>query len=235
MSLIPWLEDLTFPPVEEAMDDPNGLLAAGGDLSPERLLRAYRQGIFPWFDDDQPILWWSPDPRAVLFPSNIHISRSLAKRLRRGDFHFSFDRCFEDVVAACAAPRQYSQGTWITDDMAEAYAALHDWGVAHSLEVWLGDELVGGLYGVSLGKLFFGESMFSRVTDASKAAFVALAKQCEAWNFALIDCQIANPHLSSMGATDISRREFVDYLNKYADMPHPLGPWSFGIDTGDMV
>lgn len=235
MSLIPWLEDLTFPPVEEAMDDPNGLLAAGGDLSPERLLRAYRQGIFPWFDDDQPILWWSPDPRAVLFPSNIHISRSLAKRLRRGDFHFSFDRCFEDVVAACAAPRQYSQGTWITDDMAEAYAALHDRGMAHSLEVWQGDELVGGLYGVSLGKLFFGESMFSRVTDASKAAFVALAKQCEAWNFALIDCQIANPHLSSMGATDISRREFVDYLNKYADMPHPLGPWSFGIDTGDMV
>ena len=235
MSLIPWLEDLTFPPVEEAMDDPNGLLAAGGDLSPERLLRAYRQGIFPWFDDDQPILWWSPDPRAVLFPSNIHISRSLAKRLRRGDFHFSFDRCFEDVVAACASPRQYSQGTWITDDMAEAYAALHDRGVAHSLEVWQGDELVGGLYGVSLGKLFFGESMFSRVTDASKAAFVALAKQCEAWNFALIDCQIANPHLSSMGATDISRREFVDYLNKYADMPHPLGPWSFGIDTGDMV
>lgn len=235
MSLIPWLEDLTFPPVEEAMDDPNGLLAAGGDLSPERLLRAYRQGIFPWFDDDQPILWWSPDPRAVLFPSDIHISRSLAKRLRRGDFHFSFDRCFEDVVAACAAPRQYSPGTWITDDMAEAYAALHDLGVAHSLEVWQGDVLVGGLYGVSLGKLFFGESMFSRVTDASKAAFVALAKQCEAWNFALIDCQIANPHLSSMGATDISRHEFVDYLNKYADMPHPLGPWSLSIDTGDMV
>ena len=235
MSLIPWLEDLTFPPVAEAMDDPNGLLAAGGDLSPERLLRAYRQGIFPWFDDDQPILWWSPDPRAVLFPNAIHISRSLAKRLRRGDFRFSFDRCFEDVVAACAAPRSHSHGTWITDDMAQAYAALHAQGVAHSLEVWQDDALVGGLYGVSLGKLFFGESMFSRATDASKAAFVALAKQCEAWNFALIDCQIANPHLSSMGATDISRREFVDYLNKYADMPHPLGPWSFSIDTGDMV
>ncbi len=235
MSLIPWLEDLTFPPVDEAMDDPNGLLAAGGDLSPERLLRAYRQGIFPWFDDDQPILWWSPDPRAVLFPSDIHISRSLAKRLRRNEFQFTFDRCFEDVVAACAAPRSYSHGTWITDDMAEAYASLHAKGLAHSLEVWQGKDLVGGLYGVSLGQLFFGESMFSRVTDASKAAFVALAKQSEAWNFALIDCQIANPHLSSMGACDISRREFIDVLNLFADLPHPMGPWTFSINTGDMV
>lgn len=235
MSLIPWLDDLTFPPINDALDDPNGLLAAGGDLSPERLLVAYRQGIFPWFDDDQPILWWSPDPRAVIHPKDIHVSRSLAKRLRRGEFQFSLDRCFENVVTACAAPREYSHGTWITEDMLEAYLQLHQQGYAHSVEVWQDDKLVGGLYGVSLGKLFFGESMFSRVSDASKAAFVALAKQCEAWNFGLIDCQIANPHLSSMGATTISRQRFVDILNQYADLPHPKGPWSFSIDTGALV
>lgn len=235
MSLIPWLDDLSFPPVSEALEDPNGLLAAGGDLSPERLLLAYRQGIFPWFDDHQPILWWSPDPRAVIYPKDIHISRSLAKRLRRQEFQFSFDRCFAQVVAACAAPRHDNAGTWITDEMLEAYLQLHQQGYAHSLEVWQNTQLVGGLYGVSLGKLFFGESMFSRVSDASKAAFVALAKQCAAWNFGLIDCQIANPHLSSMGATTISRHEFVDILDQYADLPHPKGCWSFSIDTGALL
>ncbi|MEY3017633.1 MAG: hypothetical protein RL336_768 [Pseudomonadota bacterium] len=235
MSLIPWLEDLNFPPASEALDDPNGLLAAGGDLSPQRLLLAYRQGIFPWFDDDQPILWWSPNPRAVLYPADVHISRSLAKRLRRKDFTFTFDTHFDAVVEACAAPRSGSHGTWITDEMAHAYSQLHHLGYAHSLEVWLGDTLVGGLYGISLGKLFFGESMFSTVSDASKAAFVALARQCQAWDFPLIDCQIANPHLSSMGAIDISRQAFLDILDNHAELPHPLGPWQFSIDTGALV
>lgn len=235
MSQIPWLDELVFPAVDEALDEPNGLLAAGGDLSPARLLLAYHQGIFPWFDDDQPILWWSPDPRAVLFPKEIHISRSLAKRLRRGEFQFSFDQCFNEVVSACAAPRSDHNGTWITEDMLQAYATLHDMGVAHSLEVWQNEQLVGGLYGISLGKLFFGESMFSRVSDASKAAFVALAKQCEAWNFPLIDCQIANPHLSSMGACEISRHSFTRFLEDYADQPFSKGTWSFSIDTGALA
>jgi leucyl/phenylalanyl-tRNA--protein transferase len=235
MSLIPWLESDEFPPIETALDEPNGLLAAGGDLSAERLLNAYRQGIFPWFDDDQPILWWSPDPRAVLFTGDIHISRSLKKRFRRGEFQFSFDRCFSQVIDACGAPRSYTEDTWITDDMKNAYGELHQQGFAHSLEVWQDESLVGGLYGVSIGKLFFGESMFSRTTDASKAAFVVLAKQCEAWNFGLIDCQISNPHLSSMGASEISRQQFKSKLNEFINIPHLVAPWTLSIDTGAIV
>jgi len=228
MSLIPWLDEtLDFPNIHSALDDPNGLLAAGGDLSPERLLKAYQQGIFPWFDDEQPILWWSPDPRAVLFPNNIHVSKSLAKLIRKGGFRISFDEAFDEVVRACAAPRRYSEGTWITDDMLGAYNTIHNMGYAHSLEVWQGDALVGGLYGISLGKLFFGESMFSRTDNASKIAFVALAKQLEQWQFPLIDCQIPNPHLSSLGVSEISRREFKNYLKEFTEREHPTGHWIF--------
>lgn len=228
MSLIPWLDEtFEFPDIKGALDDPNGLLAAGGDLNPRRLLNAYRNGIFPWFDDHQPILWWSPDPRAVILPEHIHISRSLAKHIRRGDFRISFDEAFSDVVQACAAPRSYSDGTWITDEMHAAYCEIHRMGYAHSLEVWQQDSLIGGLYGISLGKLFFGESMFSNTTNGSKIALVALAKQLQSWQFPLIDCQIPNPHLSSMGAIEISRADFSKYLNNYAGLAHPTGRWHY--------
>jgi leucyl/phenylalanyl-tRNA--protein transferase len=228
MSLIPWLDEtFEFPDIKGALDDPNGLLAAGGDLNPLRLLNAYRNGIFPWFDDHQPILWWSPDPRAVILPEHIHISRSLAKHIRRDDFRISFDEAFSDVVQACAAPRSYSDGTWITDEMHAAYCEIHRMGYAHSLEVWQQDSLIGGLYGISLGKLFFGESMFSNTTNGSKIALVALAKQLQSWQFPLIDCQIPNPHLSSMGAIEISRADFSKYLNNYAGLAHPTGRWHY--------
>lgn len=205
-----------FPPIEQALQDPNGLLAAGGDLSPSRLLRAYSLGIFPWFDHQQPILWWSPDPRAVLFPQDLHISRSLHKTLRSQRFRVTFDQAFESVIRACAAPREHSEGTWITDDIIDAYRTLHQLGFAHSCECWNSEgELVGGLYGVALGKLFFGESMFSRTTDASKVAFVHLVRQLEAWGCPLIDCQVMNPHLASLGAGLMPRREFKRWLTEY--------------------
>lgn len=204
-----------FPPIEQALKEPNGLLAAGGDLSVNRLLKAYSRGIFPWFDDDQPILWWSPDPRAVMFPQDLHISRSLHKTLRSNCFRVSFDEDFDAVIRACSAPRRGSQGTWITEDIIDAYNAFHARGFAHSVECWHGDELVGGLYGVALGRLFFGESMFSRMTDASKVAFVHLVKQLEAWDFPLIDCQIMNPHLASLGATLMPRATFKHWLNDF--------------------
>lgn len=201
-----------FPPIEHALDDPNGLLAAGGDLAPERLIDAYRKGIFPWFDQDQPILWWSPSPRAVLFPDQIHISRSLHKALRKGRFNVTMDNCFNDVIRACAEPRTYSDGTWITQEMIEAYCRLHELGYAHSIEVWADSKLVGGVYGIALGKVFFGESMFSRQTNASKIAFVYLVSQLQAWGFQLIDCQVENPHLASLGSTNITRAEFKSIL-----------------------
>jgi len=204
-----------FPPIERALAEPNGLLAAGGDLSIERLLKAYSRGIFPWFDDDQPILWWSPDPRAVLFPQDLHISRSLHKTLRSGRFRVTLDQNFDAVIRACSAPRKGAQGTWITEDIIDAYNALHARGFAHSVECWHQDELVGGLYGVALGKLYFGESMFSRMTDASKVAFVHLVRQLEQWGFPLIDCQIMNPHLASLGATLMPRATFKGWLNDF--------------------
>lgn len=208
--------DQDFPPIEQALKEPNGLLAAGGDLSIPRLLRAYTLGIFPWFDDDQPILWWSPDPRAVLFPHNLHISRSLHKTLRSQRFTITFDQQFEAVIRACSAPRRGSQGTWITEDIVMAYCALHRRGFAHSVECWNSQgELVGGLYGVALGRLFFGESMFSRTTDASKVAFVHLVRQVEQWDFPLIDCQVMNPHLASLGATLMPRPEFKRWLTDF--------------------
>ena len=204
-----------FPDVDYAMIQPNGLLAVGGDLSPARLLHAYKRGIFPWFSDAQPILWWAPDPRAVLLPRAIRVSRSLRKTLRREVFQVSFDRAFPQVIRACAAPRAHQNDTWITGPMIDAYCALHARGFAHSVECWQDGELAGGLYGVAIGKVFFGESMFSRVTDASK---VALATLCGC-GYELIDCQLPSDHLKRMGATEIPRREFMELLSYWREAP----------------
>ena len=218
----------TFPDPRRAPAD--GPFAFGGDLSPERLLDAYAHGIFPWFENDsQPPFWWSPDPRAVVPPAAVHISKSLAKRLRSGYFRIAVDTAFEQVVAGCAGPRPGSGGTWITPSMRSAYRALHRAGYAHSVEAWRGDELAGGLYGVSLGRMFFGESMFSRVADASKAALVHLAAQLQAWDFALIDCQIMNPHLRSLGARPMPRREFLRLVAANRHAPTRRGLWRFDV------
>lgn len=217
--------DLRFPPVELA--SPEGLLAIGGDLCSERLLEAYRHGIFPWYSEGQPILWWSPDPRAVLLPEKVKIARSLKKTLRRGVYGVTLDTEFEKVVRACAAPREHNRdgGTWITPQMIDAYCRLHDQGYAHSVEAWSGDELVGGLYGVALGGVFFGESMFSRHADASKVALVILARQLAAWGYVQIDCQLPSPHLESLGATPIRRKDFLRLLDIALAMPDRVGQW----------
>jgi len=219
--------DLRFPPVEAASLD--GLLAVGGDLRPERLLAAYRRGIFPWYQDDQPILWWSPNPRAVLFPGKLHVSRSLARRIRRGDFTVTLDTRFRSVMTHCAGPRpQYPEGgTWITPYMLEAYSRLHEMGYAHSVETWQEDTLVGGLYGVALGGAFFGESMFSHVADASKVALVSLVRQLQAWGFTVFDCQQASPHVMRFGAETIPRREFIKHLTSALILPDRKGRWEF--------
>ena len=203
-----------FPPTSQALDEPNGLLAIGGDLTPETLLCAYAQGIFPWFEPDQDILWWTPNPRLVLFPEQVHTSRSLCRTLKKCDWTITYDRGFSEVVSACAAaPRnQREPGTWITPDMQAAYVQLHELGVAHSIEIRGRGELIGGLYGILLGRIFFGESMFSRVTDASKAAFTALARLCLENDIDVIDCQVHNPHLASLGATPMSREGFEKTL-----------------------
>ncbi|GAB4223130.1 MAG: leucyl/phenylalanyl-tRNA--protein transferase [Gammaproteobacteria bacterium] len=218
-------DDINFPDPCQALHEPNGLLAIGGDLRPERLLAGYRKGIFPWYQDDHPILWWSPDPRTVLFPQNIKISRSLHKTLRNKHFKVTFDKAFCQVIMACAAPRETDGETWITQDMQQAYIKLHEQGYAHSVETWLDDELVGGLYGVAVGKIFFGESMFSRLRDASKVALVHLAWQLHAWDFALIDCQLPTEHLFSLGAENIKRLLFLEYLQQEVNQPHHLGQW----------
>lgn len=217
--MLTWLkrDDLEFPPLEKALHEPNGLLAAGGDLSADRLLAAYRHGCFPWYQDGQPLLWWSPDPRTVLYPNELHVSRSLRKRMRQGDFQVTFDRAFGDVIQGCAGPRSYADGTWITTPMQQAYIHLHEIGVAHSVEVWQDGQLVGGLYGLAIGRLFFGESMFSRVTDASKVGFVALVERLRAWGFARIDCQMPTRHLESFGARSISRETFAAALAEHLD------------------
>lgn len=223
-----WLstDTLDFPDVETALQEPNGLLAVGGDLGRERLLQAYRCGVFPWYEEDQPILWWAPNPRCVLKPDEIHISRSLRKALRRDNYRISADTAFEQVLTQCAAPRSYTADTWITTEMAMAYADLHAAGHAHSVEVWRDDQLVGGLYGISIGRMFFGESMFSTATDASKIAFAALAKQLQAWEFDLIDCQLSNPHLTSLGAYSIPRQEFTRLLTLQDAASSRTGPWT---------
>lgn len=226
--MIAWLDaDRPFPPLSRALKEPNGLLAAGGDLSIPRLLEAYRRGIFPWFSEGEPVLWWSPDPRMVLFPHELNVSHSLAKTLRRRRFRVTADLAFAEVVEACRAPRPGQRGTWISAKMCAAYRRLHQSGHAHSVEAWLDDALAGGLYGVALGRAFFGESMFTRVSDASKVAFVALVRQLERWDFGLIDCQIRTPHLASLGAREIPREDFARRLAGLVDYAPVPGPWRF--------
>ncbi|TWI50467.1 leucyl/phenylalanyl-tRNA--protein transferase [Pseudomonas duriflava] len=217
--MLTWLkrDSTDFPSIDNALREPNGLLAAGGDLSANRLIAAYRHGCFPWFQAGQPILWWSPDPRTVLVPKDIHISRSLVKLMRQQRFQVSFDRDFSGVIKGCSEPRDYTQDTWITPEMSQAYKELHYRGIAHSVEVWEGDSLVGGLYGLAIGKLFFGESMFSRTNNASKVGFATLVKKLTEWEFALIDCQMPTQHLNSFGAINISRTVFSNYLTQYLD------------------
>ena len=216
-----------FPPVETALRDPNGLLAMGGDLSVERLLDAYRHGIFPWFNPGEPILWWSPDPRMVLVPGEVRVTRSLAKRIRNGGFELRVDTAFADVMRACAEPREGAGGTWISSAMIAAYTRLFDAGYAHSVETWHEDKLVGGLYGVAIGRMFYGESMFSREPDVSKVALVWLAKQLQRWEFELIDCQMETSHLASLGARPLPRAAFTARLAELVNLPHRPGPWHF--------
>ncbi len=229
--MISWLgRNDPFPSMDRALPEPNGLLAAGADLSPERLIAAYRQGVFPWFGPGEPILWWSPDPRMVLVPGEFNCSRSLAKRLRRGDYELRVDSAFEAVMRACAQPRPGQNGTWIVEDMIQAYVRLHRLGHAHSVESWHGDELVGGLYGVAIGRMFYGESMFSRATDASKVALARLSMQLARWEFGQIDCQMETAHLASLGARPIARRQFLARLEDLVDLPRVSGKWVFDDD-----
>ena len=216
-----------FPPLEQALDEPEGLLAAGGDLSTPRLLAAYRRGIFPWYSAGQPVLWWAPDPREVLFPADFRRTRSLAKSLRNRGFEVSFDRDFAAVVDACAARREHSAGTWITPEMRAAYCELHARGHAHSVEVRLNEQLVGGLYGVLIGRVFFGESMFSRERDASKVALSRLVEHAVVAGLQLIDCQLPTPHLRSLGSKPIPRPDFSALVAQYTsgdDVPLFSGP-----------
>jgi len=220
-----------FPPASQAMRDPNGLLAIGGDLSATRLLSAYAQGIFPWYNPDEPILWWCPDPRAVLFPAELHVSRSLARRLRRNDYAITLNRAFPAVLEACSGPRARGRGTWLGPEMKQAYQDLHERGHAQSVEVWQGRELAGGLYGVSLGRAFYGESMFSRIDDGSKIALYYLCRQLRAWDFELMDCQISSPHLATLGAVEIPREQFLGRLRAAVAQPAPTGRWRFELDV----
>lgn len=228
---IVWLSEMdnvdAFPPVDQALKDPEGLVAAGGDLSPERLQAAYRRGIFPWYSRGQPILWWSPDPRTVLVPMELKVSRSLAKSIRNAGLTVRFDTAFADVIAACGDRKHRAEGTWIVREMRTAYCKLHDLGLAHSVEVWRGSELVGGLYGVALGRIFYGESMFSRVTDASKVALKYLCDELIRRDFVLIDCQMATPHLMSLGAKLVPREDFIVTIASHAKPPDPVGNWQF--------
>ncbi len=218
--MIPWLvPDSPFPAVTKALKQPNGLLAASGELTPERVLDAYSRGIFPWYSEGEPVLWWSPDPRMVLNPADMKISRSLSKTVKRGKFEIRFDTAFSRVMRECAAPREDQGGTWIVEDIVQAYTALHERGFAHSVESWRDGELVGGLYGVCLPRVFFGESMFARETDASKVALVALVEKLQADNFGLIDCQQETQHLASLGAGPIPRAEFVQKLGELIHFP----------------
>ncbi len=204
-------DELNFPPVDSA--NVEGLLAVGGDLSPERLLLAYQSGIFPWFDNDSIILWWSPDPRMILYPNQIKISKSMKKVIRDNQFRLTKNTCFKEVVEYCSSvPREDQDGTWITDEMKNAYIALHERGIAKSYEVWEGDTLVGGLYGVDLGHVFCGESMFSLTSNASKFAFIKLAQELQEKEYSIIDCQLHTDHLESMGAQEISRQDFIKFL-----------------------
>jgi len=229
--MIPWLglRD-PFPPVEHALVEPNGLLAAGADLSPARLLDAYSRGIFPWFNDGEPVLWWSPDPRMVMFPSELHASRSLRRAIKSRTLRVTCDVAFPDVLRGCAAPRAAQDGTWITAGMFKAYTQLARLGHAHSVEVWAEGDLAGGLYGVAIGRVFYGESMFSRQTDASKVALAWLGRQLERWEFELIDCQMSTPHLASLGAREIPRAEFLKRIHQGTQRAAVPAPWTLDDD-----
>jgi len=218
--------NILFPPAE-ITDHPDGLLAVGGDLRPERILLAYRKGIFPWYSEGGPILWWSPEPRLILEPDRLHISKSLAKILKKGTFQVSFDTAFHRVIQFCAlVARKEGEGTWITLEMREAYCKLHEMGYAHSVEIWIDKRLAGGLYGLSLGRVFFGESMFSRISNASKIAIVYLVKLMKKWEFEFIDCQISTEHLIRLGAREIPRNEFLLRLDEALQFPTKRGPWT---------
>jgi leucyl/phenylalanyl-tRNA--protein transferase len=232
--MIPWLgPGDPFPPLERALEDPNGLLAAGADLSEARLLDAYARGIFPWYGEDQPLLWWSPDPRMVLLPAELRIPRSLRKRLARRDYEVRADTAFEEVIRACAAPRRGQEGTWITEDMVDAYVRLHRSGHAHSVETWIGGRLAGGLYGVALGRMYYGESMFTRVPDASKIALVHLVRSLERSGFGMIDCQMATAHLARFGAREIPRARFMRKLGDLVNYPRSGETWRIDDDLLD--
>jgi leucyl/phenylalanyl-tRNA---protein transferase len=225
--MLKWLErGDAFPPAETALKDPNGLLCAGGDLSPARLLEAYRQGIFPWYSGAEPILWWSPDPRMVLFCDELKVSRSLAKSIRNKGFEVRVDSAFARVIRACAEPRKGEGGTWLGPEMQAGYVALHRLGYAHSVETWQAGRLVGGLYGIALGRMFYGESMFSRVTDASKVALAGLVGELRARGFPLIDCQQSTPLLASLGAREIPRRQFLRRIAALVNYPEPMSKWA---------
>lgn len=219
-----------FPPVDTALRDPNGLLAAGGDLSTERLLDAYARGIFPWFGDDDPVLWWSPDPRMVLWLRDLHLSRSLRRAIRSARYTVTLDAAFSEVMAGCAEPREAASETWITAGMLEAYGRLAALGYAHSVEVWSEGELAGGLYGVALGRMFYGESMFSRRRDASKVALAYLVRQLERWGFELVDCQMPTAHLASLGAREVPRAEFLACVDRLVHRPAVPSPWALEAD-----
>lgn len=226
--VITWLTDNDeFPPIQQALTEPNGLLAASDRISSSRLLTAYRRGIFPWYSDQQPVLWWSPDPRMVLFPDEFRMPRSLAKRLRRRDYEIRLDSAFAEVMRECSKPRSEDAGTWITEEMIAAYCELHRLGYAHSVETWIDGKLAGGLYGVSLGRAFYGESMFARVSDASKIAFAHLVRQLSRWQFGLIDCQMNTAHLARFGAREITRAEFSLKLTELVNYPITASAWQF--------
>ena len=227
MSQLPWLDDNTpFPSPEKALTEPNGLLAASYELSPKRILHAYKLGIFPWYSEDQPVLWWSPDPRCIIYPNQLHLSKSLKKHIRKTQAKITFDQAFDKVIRHCAR-LDSEEGTWITEEMEEAYIQLHEMGHAHSVEVWREGILIGGLYGLALGGCFFGESMFSLETNASKIAFSALCKQLEKWDYQLIDCQVENPHLLTLGASTIKRSLFLEQLAQALQAPRPSHEWIF--------
>jgi leucyl/phenylalanyl-tRNA---protein transferase len=219
-----------FPPVDAALTEPNGLLAAGGDLTPARLIDAYARGIFPWSSDEEPMLWWSPDPRMVLFLDELRVSRSLRRRIHASGLSVAADTAFRDVVAACADPRRDDEGTWITEAVIDAYIELHRRGHAHSIETWSDGALVGGLYGVTIGRMFYGESMFARESDASKVALAFLVRQLARWGFEMIDCQMSTSHLASLGAREIPRREFVSRMRTLTAREPVPAPWRLDDD-----
>lgn len=225
--MIPWLRgNAPFPPVAKALKSPNGLLCAGGDLSPARLIDAYSHGIFPWFSEGDPILWWSPDPRMVLFPDELKVSRSLRKTIERGTYETRYDTAFRSVIEECSSPRDGQPGTWIVPEMVDAYSRLHELGFAHSVESWRDEELAGGLYGIALGGVFFGESMFARSTDASKVALFRLVERLKAGDCQVIDCQQATAHLASLGAREIPRKAFAQLVQESIQYPPTGERWT---------